>query len=292
MKKLIALFIGILLVMAAGCIGGKTTTSTSTSTTTSSPASEASTSPTVTTASTTSATTATTTSSPPPKKYTLEELIKNIKSIEYFTFTDNTTMAVQLVMEVNGTVMQRQNMTFEFKRRAYVDLKNRIAETNTTTLVSPGGGEASSRQVVIGDTIYIEANGMTHEIENGTLANLTWNYNPVSFALLYLQKKPEKTGFVNGTQLLYYRITSTDLLKLMGSIAPTGKANVSVWNGILELGFRDGELVSERTMYEFRLIMDINGNRVTETGKVYDEIHIFDINVKKNVKVPKKSVKV
>ena len=201
-------------------------------------------------------------------------------------------MALHLILEVNGTVMQRQNMTFEFEKRAYADLKNRIAETNTTTLVYPEGGKASSRQVAIGDTIYIEANGMTQEIENGTLANLTWNYNPVSFALLYLQKKPEKTEFVNGTQLLYYRITSTDLLKLMGSIAPTGKANVSVWNGILELGFRDGKLVSERTMYEFRLIMDINGDRVTETGKVYDEIHIFDINVKKNVKVPKKSVKV
>ncbi|WP_456396040.1 hypothetical protein [Thermococcus sp.] len=288
MKKLGILLIGILLVsLTAGCIGGKT----STTTTSGSASSTAGMTVTATTPSPTTTTTTTTTTSPPPKKYTPEELLKRVKAVRYFTFTDNTTMIMQLTMEVNGSVMQRQNMTFELNRRAYVDLENREAEVNGTTRVYPGGAGSATHQVVMGDTIYVEANGITHEMKNATIANLTWNYNPISLALLYLARKPEREEFKNGTQFLYYNISAEDMRNMMAGFAPTGKSNLSVWNGILELGFRDGKLISERTMYEFRLSMSIQGSEITEVGKIYDEIRIFDVNIKKNVKIPEKSVK-
>lgn len=285
MKKLGILLVVILLMsITAGCIGGKTSTSTPGSVTQSTSSTGG------TTTSSQISSTATTTS-PPPKKYTREELLRLTGGIKYFTFTDNTTMAMQLTLKVNGTVMQRQNMTFELKRRAYTDLKNRMAEVNGTTRVLPSGGGATTHQVVVGDTIYVETNGITREINNGTIANFTWNYNPVSFALLYLAEEPDRVEFKNGTQLLYYRISDKDLRNLMSMISPLKDTNVSVWNGILELGFRDGKLISERTMYEFRLSMSIQGSEIVEVGKVYDEIRIFDINIKKNVKIPEKSVK-
>ena len=286
MKKLGILLIGILLVsLTAGCIGGKTSTTTTTS------GSASSTAGMTVTATTPSPTTTTTTASPRPKKYTQGELLQRVKAVRYFTFTDNTTMIMQLTMEVNGSVMQRQNMTFELNRKAYVDLENREAEVNGTTRVYPGGAGSATHQVVIGDTIYMEANGITHEMKNGTIANLTWNYNPMSLALLYLERKPEREEFKNGTQFLYYNISTEDMRNMMAGFAPIGKSNLSVWNGILELGFRDGKLVSERTMYEFRLSMSIQGSEITEVGKIYDEIRIFDVNIKKNVKIPEKSVK-
>ncbi len=290
MKKIGILLVGILLIsITAGCIGGKTSTSTPTSTSMTQPTSTTSTISSTTTS--TSSSSSTTTTSPPPKKYTQKELLQRTRTIKYFTFTDNTTMSIQLKLEVNNTVVQRQNITFEIKRKAYVDLENKIAEVNGTTHVYPNGGSSISHQVVVGDTIYIATNGITREIDNATIANLTWNYNPVSFAVLYLTEKPNRTEFINGTQFLYYPISTEDLKNMMAMFSPLKGTNVSVWNGILELRFKNGRLISERTMYEFKLTMMLNGNKVIEVGKVYDEIHIFDFNIKKNVKVPEKNVK-
>ncbi len=287
MKKIGILLVGILLIsITAGCIGGKTSSSSSTLMTQSTSSTGG-----TTTSSPISTTSTTTTTSPPLKKYTREELLGLAKSIKYFTFTDNTTMNIQLTLKVNGTIMQRQNITFELKRKAYVDLKNRIAEVNGTTHVYPNGGSSVSHQVVVGDTIYIATNGITQEINNATIANLTWNYNPVSFAVLYLTEKPNRTEFVNGTQFLYYTISNEDLRNMMSMFSPLKGTNVSVWNGILELRFKNGKLISERTMYEFKLVMMMNGNEVIEVGKVYDEIHIYDFDVKKHVNIPEKSVK-
>jgi len=286
MKKLAIVLLVVLLVgLAAGCVGEKgkkTTTITS--------------SPSTTTSSSTSPK-----ASIQPEHYSTKELLKNLMDIRQFSYRENTSMVLNLTLTA-GNLTQSQNVTVVYRRVGYVDLEDKKAEVNTTTITFPGGTSTFTRDIIVGKDVYVFLGARWFKLTNETLGispavllNMTWNYNIVSFAEKYLQRKPFKEAFGNGTQFLYYNITEEDLTAIAKAfIGNTANLTFNVTNGILELRFRKGVLIGGRMGY--RMSVHIWGENlgksfdVYETGHVYDEFTVFDINVKKQVNVPQSYV--
>lgn len=280
MKKFGILLLVVFLVgIGAGCIGEKTTTSTSP---TSSSAISSSTSPKV---------------SVQPKQYSTEELLKNLRSIRQFTYLENTSVSLNLTVK-RGNLTQSGNVTVVYRRKGYVDLADKKAEVNTTTITFPGGASTFTREIIVGNEVYLFFSGKWFKLTNETLGissdivlNTTWRYNIVNFTERYLQRKPFKETFKNGTQLIYYNVTEDDLRAISQSlIGKEANVTFNVTNGVLELRFKNGVLIGGRMAYKMSIHIwgEELGERVDvyETGQAYDEFVVTDINVKKPVHVP------
>jgi len=280
MKRLGLVLVALLLVgLATGCIGGNT-------------AGTSSASPSVSMNSTSS-----TKTTIQPKHYSREELLKNLKSIRQFSYLENTSIRFNVTVKT-GNSTQRETMTVIYRRSGYIDLDDKKADVNTTTIVFPGGARTFTRDIIIGDNIYIFLNGRWVKLTNETLeplskliSNMTWRYNIVSFTERYLQGKPINETFRNGTLLLYYRITGEDLREMAGFILENGSnITFNVSRGILELRFRNGVLTGGRMGYHMTIYNrgEVRGREASiyEVGDIYDEFVITGINVKKPVRPP------
>ncbi|WP_223211919.1 hypothetical protein [Thermococcus henrietii] len=233
-----------------------------------------------------------------PKLYTTEELLEKMKGIEQFTYFENTSLKLTMNLAV-GNLTQSENVTIIYRKAGYVDLKDREASINITTITFPGGASVFTRQLVKGNDIYIFASGSWIKLTNATsklnvskILNFTWEYNTVSFAMKYLKRKPSNVSYANGTELLYYPITKADLEAIASAfLGPNTNVSLNVTNGILELRFRNGTFVGGRMAYRIEMTLRTvqpTGTpvEVHEVGHVYDEFVVKDINVKKPVHVP------
>jgi len=233
-----------------------------------------------------------------PKLYTAGELLEEMKKIKQFTYFENTSLKLTVTV-VAGNVSQSENVTLIYRKAGYVDLKNREAAVNITTITFPGGASVFTRQIVKGSEVYVFMNGRWIKLTNATselnvskVLNLTWRYNIVSFAVRYLERKPSNVSCVNGTELLYYPVTKADLEAIASAfLGPAANVSLNVTNGILELRFRNGTFVGGRIAYRIEAIIRSTqptgtSVEVHEEGYVYDEFVITDINVKKPVHVP------
>jgi hypothetical protein len=124
----------------------------------------------------------------------------------------------ELKRRIEGNITQSEKATVVYKRRGYVDLADRKAEVNTTTVTFPGGASTFTRDVIVGKDVYIFFGGRWFKLTNETLGispdvvlNMTWRYNFINFTERYLHMKPFKETFENGTQFLYYNVTEEDL---------------------------------------------------------------------------------
>jgi len=234
------------------------------------------------------------------KKYSLDEFLNNLEKIKRFSYRENTSTVLNLTL-TTGNLTQSRNVTVIYRRVRYVDLADRKADINTTTITFPSGVSTFTRDIIVGKDVYVFLGArwlkLTNEtlgISLGALLNMTWKYNIVSFAGRYLQRKPFKEAFENGTQFLYYNITEEDLTAIAKAFIGNSNMTFNVTKGVLELRFRNGVLVGGRMGY--RISVHIRGENlgkrvdVYEIGHVYDEFIIFDINVKKPVKVPQSYV--
>lgn len=272
MKKAGMILIVILLAsLTAGCIGGNSATNT-----THSPKRE---------------------TSSGNSTYSVKELLENIRSIHQFSFLENTSIELN-VTAGRGNSSQSENVTIIYHRKGYIDLTGKRADVNATTLTLPGGASLFTRSIILGENFYLFIGGKWIKLTNkttpvlpNTFLNMTWKYNIVNFTERYLQKKPFKETFKNGTQLLYYNITEDDLKAIAEAFLGNG-ANMTfnVTRGILELRFRNGILIRGRMGYHMTIHTwgEVMGRRldIYETGNVYDEFVVFDINVKKRVNPP------
>lgn len=324
MKRLGILLVGILLAgLVTGCIGGKTTstvTQTSTHSTQVTSTTHSGTSETMTTfftSATKTSTTATPTKTstptetqsqtptqtqtkPKPKIYTREDLLKNLEKIKSFTYLENTSITFDVKIEQGNTTINAGKVSIISKKVGYMDLVNREADINTTTTTFPGGVTAFTREIIKDGEIYFYSNGVWEKLTNRTFGlspdavlNLTWEYNVVSFVEKYLKKEPFNETIENGTQIFYYNITTEDLNQLAKFFIGFKDTNITfnVSNGILEVKFKDGQLISGRiacNMWIRIITKDPQGEEVEiiETGREYEEFIVKDINVKKNVKKP------
>ncbi len=283
MKKLGILLLVVFLVgVGAGCVGEKTTTTSTTST-----------------PSTTSSTLSSTTSkvSAQPKHYSRDELLKNLRSIRQFTYIENTSISFNLTVK-QGNLTQSGKVTVVYRRKGYIDFEEKKAEVNTTTITFPGGASSFTREIIVGNEVYIFFGGGWLKLTNETLGispnvtlNMTWEYNIVNFTEKYLQREPFKETFENGTQILYYNVTEDDLRAISEPlIGKEANVTFNVTNGVLELLFRDGKLIGGRMAYKMSVHIwgEELGKRVDvyEIGETYDEFVVKDINVKKPVHVP------
>lgn len=283
MKKAGVILVVILLAsLTAGCIGGKSATGTNHS-----PQGKTS----------SGNITASSTASPKSQQYSVKELLDNIREIHQFSFLENTSIELN-VTAGRGNSTQSENVTIIYHRKGYIDLTGRRADVNATTLTLPGGASLFTRSIIIGKEFYLFIGGRWIKLTNKTVPvlpdaflNMTWKYNIVNFTERYLQKKPFKATFENRTQLLYYNITEEDL-KAIAEAFLGNNANMTfnVTRGILELRFRNGVLIGGRMGYHMTVHTwgEAVGRMVDiyETGNVYDEFVVFDINVRKRVSPP------
>lgn len=335
MRKLGILLVGILLVgLVAGCIGEKESTSTTSTvtqtpthstqvtSTTHSETSETMTSSTTSTVTKTSTTATPTKTSTPtetqsqtptqtqtkskPKIYTREELLKNLEKIKSFTYLENTSVTFDVKIEQGNTTINAGEVSIIAKKVGYIDLEAYEADINTTTRTFPGGGSSFTREIIKDGEIYLYANGMWQKLTNETLGmppenllNLTWKYNLVSLVKLYLQKEPQNTTIVNGSQIFYYNISDEDLKYIIEAFLGTVEnenMTISFSNGIMEIVFKNGQLYGGRLMYNMEIrikTQDLEGKprEIIEIGKEYDEFVIKEVNVRKKVEAPKGEVK-
>jgi len=240
---------------------------------------------------------ANTSSSAGSRTYAPSELLKGMEGIHEFTYFENTSAKMTLDIWTDNK-SQTENMTIIYKKAGYIDLKDREAAINTTTITFPGGASSFSRQIIKNNEVYISVNGRWIRLTNGTsglnvsaMLNLTWNYNVVSFAKRYLTRKPSNVSYRNGTEFLYFPIKKEDLEAIARAFFGNG-ANVSmnVTNGVLELRFRNGTFVGGRMAYKMNVWMELaqlGGTiKIHEDGYVYDEFVVTDINVRKPVDLP------
>ena len=232
-----------------------------------------------------------------PKHHSTEELLRNMENIKQFSYIENTSIRFNVTIRI-GNSTQRENTTIIYRRSGYIDLVNKKAEINTTTTVFPGGAETFTRDIIIGDKVYIFLNGRWIKLTNDTfgplskfIANMTWKYNIVSFTEKYLKRKPFNETFRNGTLFLYYNITEEDLRGITSSFfGNNSNMTFNVSRGVLEIRFRNGVLIGGRMGY--RMTVHTWGEAVGrmvdiyETGNVYDEFVVFDINVTKRISPP------
>ncbi|WP_297502103.1 hypothetical protein [Thermococcus sp.] len=232
-----------------------------------------------------------------PRHPSREELLDGLGEIRQFTFIENTSVRLNMTIR-QGNLTRSQNITIVYNRKGYLDFTERKAEINITTLVFPGGTSTSSREVIIGNDVYVSIGGSWFKLTNESLGlppslvlNMTWKYNVVNFTMKYLTRKPVKVEFRNGTQFLYYNITYDDLKTIFeGLLGRAPNMTTNLTNGILELRFRGITLIGGRAGY--RVSTHIWGERlgqrvnVYEKGFVYDEFIITDVNVKKKVEAP------
>ncbi|WP_456368361.1 hypothetical protein [Thermococcus sp.] len=232
-----------------------------------------------------------------PKQPSREELLEGLKEIKQFTFIDNTSLRLNMTI-MQGNLTQRQRVTIVYNRRGYLDFTERKAEINITTIVFPGGTSASTREIIVGDEVYLFLGGEWFKLDNETfgtskslILNMTWNYNIVNFTMKYLSREPYRVEFKNGTQFLYYNITYEDLKTMFENImGRTLNMTFNLSNGVLELRFKGTTLVGGRMGYKLKVHMWVErfGQKMEayESGAVYEEFYITDINVKKRVEVP------
>jgi len=233
------------------------------------------------------------------KEYSFSELLKGLMKVERFTYSENASFEMTVHAKV-GNQDYNENATITYKKTGYIDLKNREAYINTTTITFPGGTKVFLSEIIKGDEVYLFINGrwIKLPVNNSSLmnsskmVNMTWEYNPVSIAVKYLKKKPAKVKYVNGTEVLVFNVTTEDLREMASSfLGPGTNATLNVTHGVMELLFRNGRYIGGRMAYriEIRLTtIEPTGNAVSvyESGYVYDEFVIRDINVKKPIPTP------
>ncbi len=309
MKKLGVLLVGILVVgLVAGCIGGKSTSTTSTTaqtsttqpqTITSSTTSSITNIPTTTTSSLSETITQTKTQIK-PKVYSREELLKNLRKIKQFTYLENVSVTLDVKIKQENLTFNAGEVSITSKKVGYVDMINKEADINTTTTTFPGGVTTFTREIIKDGEVYLYSSGVWKKLTNESfilppeaVLNLTWEYNAVSFVEKYLQKEPFNKTIENGTQIFYYNVTTEDLTQLARFFIGFKDTNVTfnVSKGILEVKFRDGQLIGGRIAYNMEikiLTKDPQGRtvEVIETGREYEEFVVKDINVKKSVRKP------
>ena len=232
-----------------------------------------------------------------PKQPSREELLEGLKEIKQFTFIDNTSLKLNMTL-VQGNLTQSQKVTLIYNRKGYLDFTERKAEINITTVVFPGGASTLTREVIIGNEVYVSIGGNWFKLTNESIGlppsivlNMTWKYNIVNFTMKYLSKEPYRVEFRNGTQFLYYNLTYEDLKAIFeGLLGRASNMTTNLTSGVLELRFRGTTLIGGRAGY--RVSTHIWGERlgqrfdVYEKGFVYDEFIITDVNVKKKVEAP------
>ncbi|WP_297506449.1 hypothetical protein [Thermococcus sp.] len=232
-----------------------------------------------------------------PKQPSREELLEGLKEIKQFTFIDNTSLKLNMTL-VQGNLTQSQKVTLIYNRKGYLDFTERKAEINITTVVFPGGASTLTREVIVGNDVYVSVGGNWFKLTNESIGlppsivlNMTWKYNIVNFTMKYLSKEPYRVEFRNGTQFLYYNLTYEDLKAIFeGLLGRASNMTTNLTGGVLELRFRGTSLIGGRAGY--RVSTHIWGERlgqrfdVYEKGFVYDEFIITDVNVKKKVEAP------
>ncbi|WP_297535309.1 hypothetical protein [Thermococcus sp.] len=281
-KTALILVLVLLLAVASGCISEKSSGVSSTAST----------------GAIVNSTGTTTTSTPKPRLYSTQELLDRVSKIEEFTYFENTSMELHLVVRVGNLTQDEGNVTVVYRKVGYVDLKDREAAINITTITFPGGARTFSREIIKNGEVYIFTGGTWRKLTNETfginvsrILNVTWEYNAVSLAEKYLRRTPTNVSLKNGTELLYFPITESDLMAITSALLGR-QANVSinVTNGILELRFRNGTFVGGRLGYRVEMVVRVSTPsgtaEVHETGYSYDEFVVTDINVKKPVHVP------
>jgi hypothetical protein len=232
------------------------------------------------------------------REYSPSELLEGLMKIKRFTYLENTSLQMTMTLHM-GNQTYSQNVTVIYKKTGYIDLENREAYINTTTTTFPGGTRVFLSEIIKGDEVYLFMNGQWIKlpVDNSSLMNaskmlnMTWEYNPVSIAINYLKRKPAKVKYVNGTEVLVFNVTTEDLREMASSfLGPNANATLNVTHGVMELLFRDGRYVGGRIAYRIEMTLRTNSAgtpvEVHESGFLYDEFVIRDINVKKSVPVP------
>ncbi|WP_457741425.1 hypothetical protein [Thermococcus sp.] len=282
MKRVaIILVLVLLLALALGCISGKSSgVSSATST------------------STLANSTKSGTSTPSLKLYSTGELLDKVSRIEEFTYTENTSMELHLILRIGNITQDRGNITVVYHKVGYIDLKNKEAAINITTITFPGGARTFSREIIKNGEVYLFIGGNWRKLTNGTfginasrILNVTWEYNAVSLAEKYLRRTPTNVSIKNGTEFLYFPITRDDLMAITSALlGHQTNVSINVTNGVLELKFRNGTFIGGRVGYRVEMMLWISTPsgkaKVYETGYSYDEFSITDINIKKPVQVP------
>ncbi|ACJ17111.1 hypothetical protein TON_1621 [Thermococcus onnurineus NA1] len=288
MRKYALVLILILLTgLMAGCISSSGSTTTSSE---SLPSETQTLSPTTTSTSTTTTPTETPTSTETSKRYDILELLQAVSEIKQFTYVSNATISMVVTVEQEG-ITQKDHVNLSIVEEGYMDFESWSAWINSTTVSMPDGASTNFSQVIVGNVTYIRTIAGWIKTDDSTTSKFLWEYNLVSLARKYLTRDPDEREEGDVLTLIYY-LRSSDLEPLARMyFATTPDTEISVDNGILELYFKDGELVGGKISYTVssKTVIDdpmLGTMTITQEGSWNEVIEIKSINEKKSVKEP------
>jgi hypothetical protein len=274
-RKLMVIMLTLLLVLSLGCIG-----TTPSHTKTSSYSS-------ITTSTSTSQKSSTTTS-----QAQKEDFPKTLSSIERFTYTSYGNVSMNISVEV-GNSEQNSTVLLITQESGYIDLVEREAVINSSTLSLPDNVSVKTEKVVKDGKTYIKLFlGEERSVTNVTneSSDFLSEYNAVSLAKKYISKIPEEKKR-DGSKLELTYILGWEDAKALATIyiGPSEDAGIEVKRGRITLVFEGNTLkevivnysvVFKTTMNDPLLgPMDV---RIKANGSIRTEI--TSINKKINVK--------
>lgn len=270
MRKLMVLLL-VLIVVSAGCIGGKT--------------SQLQTSESGTESTATGSATQTKTAS--QKENAVINPLEVIKTIKQYNYVENS--SAELIIETEtGGMAQQINVSLLILENGYVDLEGRKAKIQTRTTTLPDNLTINTTWVIIGETAYYVGDLGGMSVENDTSF---WSVNPVSLAESLLKLKPVGNYTENGTLVLVYSVPEELILPMAEFYFTTPDMNTTVTDATAELYFTDEEFTGMKLTYGIiatTTAEDISGEiiEVTERGYWKGTIKITSINKKEEVEAP------
>ncbi len=280
-KRLLSLFLVLLIVLASGCIGGSNSTSTTPSQSTASG---------TTSHSTRVETKTTTTTSQNP----LETLKSSLESVEQFTYRGKTLVHMNVtVLMPNFT--QNTSISLQIIERGYIDLSSMEAVINTTTITEPDNTTLTTLRVVKDGKTYIKTvigPGVSSTNVTDNVSTFLWEYNPLSLAKRYIGETPDKVIKNGKTTELTYTLGWQDVKALsILYLAVTGDTGIEVNGGKLSLIFEGDELKRVEVEYSVVATTVVNDSLLGQmtikiSAKGISDYEITSINEKREVEPP------
>ena len=280
-KRLLSLFLVLLIVLASGCIGASNSTSTTPSqSTASSTASN----------STQIETKTTTTTSQNP----LETLKSSLESVKQFTYRGKRDIYMNVTVLMSNFT-QNNTIALSMTESGYIDFSSVEAMINTTTVTEPDNTTLKIIKIIKAGKVYLKTM-VGSKVSSMNVTNSTpdfiWNYNPLSLAKKYLNNTPDKTIKSGSSVRLIYTLNWQDIRALaIPYLAVTKDTGIKVNGGNLTLTFSDGKLTEVEVKYSViatSIVKDslLGQMTIKISAKGISDYEITSINEKREVEPP------
>ena len=279
-KRLLSLFLVLLIVLASGCIGGSNSTSTTSSQSTASS----------TTSHSAQIESKTTTTSQNP----LETLKSSLESVEQFTYRGKTLIHMNVTVLVSNFT-QNTSISLQMIERGYIDLSSMEAAINTTTITEPDNTTLTTLRVVKDGKTYIKTvigPGVSSTNVTDNVSAFIWEYNPLSLAKRYIRESPDKVIKNGKTTELTYTLGWQDVKALsILYLAVTEDTGIEVKGGRLSLIFEGEKLTRVEVEYSVVATTVVNDSLLGQmtikiSAKGISDYEITSINERREVEPP------